>query len=154
MAQGKIESIYIAPAEGEPTVSVNEVKAVAGKGLENDRYFDSEGAGNPKHLPKQEATFIEIESIEALKRDHNLVLHPKESRRNLVTRNVPLNHLVGKEFKVGSATFRGIKLCEPCSYLQNMTQQGILAGLTHRGGLMAQILTDGIIKTGDSVSYD
>lgn len=151
MTQGKVESIYIAPAKTEPTVSVNEINAIAGKGLEGDRHFDSEGSDNPKHLPKQEATFIEIESLEALKRDHNLDLLPGESRRNIVTRNVPLNHLIGKEFKVGEVTFRGIKLCEPCVHLQNMTRQGILAGLAHRGGLFAQILTNGIVRVGDLI---
>lgn len=151
MPQGKVESIYIASEKGAPVTPVEQVRAIPGKGLEGDRYFDPRGQDNPAHKPKEEATLIEIESLEALKRDHNLDLTPAESRRNIVTRDVPLNHLVGREFQVGEVTLRGIKLCEPCSYLQNMTKQGILAGLTHRGGLMAQIVSGGTIRTGDNI---
>lgn len=151
MPQGKVESIYIASEKGVPVTPVEQVRAIPGKGLEGDRYFDPKGPHNPAHKPKKETTLIEIESLEALKRDHNLDLTPAESRRNIVTRNVPLNHLVGREFQVGEVTLRGIKLCEPCSYLQNMTRQGILAGLTHRGGLMAQIVSGGTIRTGDNI---
>jgi MOSC domain-containing protein YiiM len=96
---------------------------------------------------------IESEAIEALKRDYGIELQPGDSRRNIVTRGVPLNHLVGCEFKIGAVTLRGIELCEPCAHLQKLTQQGVVRGLVHRGGLNAEILTDGLIRPGDAVTF-
>ena len=123
-----------------------------GKGLEGDRYFHDAGTfSKPEPQPDHEVTLIEIESIEALKRDYGIDLAPHESRRNILTRGVPLNHLVGQEFKVGDVALRGLRLCEPCAHLQALTQQGVLKGLIHRGGLRAQILTPGVIRVGDAV---
>jgi MOSC domain-containing protein YiiM len=148
---GVVVSIHIAPAASQPVVSVNAVHAVPGKGLEGDRYFNQAGALSEKHGPGREVTLIEIEALEALKRDHEIELDPADSRRNIVTRGVPLNDLVGREFRVGEVTLRGISLCEPCSHLARLTQPGVLPGLVHRGGLRAQILTDGMIRVGDVV---
>jgi MOSC domain-containing protein YiiM len=95
---------------------------------------------------------IEIEAIEALKREKDITLVPAASRRNLVTRGVPLNHLVGREFRVGPVRLLGTRLCEPCAYLEGLTQKGVLAGLIHRGGLRADIVAGGTIRVGDLVS--
>ena len=92
---------------------------------------------------------IEIETLEALKRDLNIELGLEESRRNIVTRGFPLNHLVGKKFLVGSVLMIGTRLCEPCGYLESQTYKGIRRALEHRGGLNAQILEDGVVNTGD-----
>ncbi len=138
-------------------VSVKEVHAVPGKGLEGDRYFKEVGTYSARLRPDEncEITMIEIEAIEALKRDLNVELGPGGSRRNIVTRGVPLNHLVGCGFEVGDIVLRGIQLCEPCSHLEGLTKKGVQAGLIHRGGLQAQILTDGIIRVGDTIlSYE
>ena len=93
-----------------------------------------------------------MEAIEGLGYENNIALKPAETRRNLVTRGVPLNHLVGKEFQVGDVRLVGVRLCEPCNYLEEMTTKGVLAGLVHRGGLRANVLTSGVIRAGDSVS--
>ncbi len=130
--------------------SVNEVHAVIGKGLEGDRYFKKVGTFSNEPGPSREVTLIEIEAIEALKRDYRVELNPGETRRNIVTRAVPLNHLVGREFRVGEVTLRGIRLCEPCSHLEKLTTKGVMRGLIHRGGLRAEILTDGRIRVGDT----
>ena len=74
-----------------------------------------------------------------------------DSRRNVVTRGVPLNHLVGKEFWIGEVKVRGLRLCEPCSHLQKLSHEKVLPGLVNRGGLRAQILTEGMIQVGDVV---
>jgi MOSC domain-containing protein YiiM len=97
--------------------SVAEVRAVAGQGLEGDCYFLRTGTYSPKHEPAREVTLIEIEAIDALERDYGVKLGPGDARRNIVTRGVALNHLVGKEFRVGEAVLRGIRLCEPCQRL-------------------------------------
>ncbi|MFQ5896901.1 MAG: MOSC domain-containing protein [Candidatus Methylomirabilia bacterium] len=137
-------------------VSVGEVRALAGRGLEGDRYFHRVGTYSDKPAPRggppaREVTLIEIEAIEALKREYGIALDPGDSRRNIVTRGVSLNHLVGREFRVGGVALRGARLCEPCSHLEQLTQQGVLRALVHRGGLRAEILRDGMIRVGDSV---
>jgi MOSC domain-containing protein YiiM len=152
MFKGEVVSIHIAPDEGEPVVEVEEVRAIEGRGLEGDRYFIKSGKMSRKDDPGREVTLIEAEALEALARDYGVELDPGESRRNIMVRGVPLNHLRGIEFQVGEAVFRGIKLCEPCGYLEGLTQDGIRAGLKHRGGLNAEIVTGGLIRPGDEVS--
>lgn len=152
MWKGEVVSIHIAPGAGEPMKSVEEVRALVGKGLEEDRYFKRVGTYSDKPGPDREITLIEIEAIEALKRDLEIDLDPGDSRRNIVTRGVPLNHLVGRQFMIGAVALRGIRLCEPCSYLEGLTKKGVLEGLIHRGGLRAQILTDGTIRVGEKIT--
>jgi len=124
---------------------------VPGRGLEGDRYFNRIETYSDKPGPDREVTLIEIESVQALKRDLGIRLKPSETRRNIATSGVPLNHLVGQDFRIGEVRLRGIRLCEPCSYLESLTKQGVLGGLVHRGGLRAQILTGGLIRVGDVV---
>ena len=150
MSTGTIELIYIAPKATAPTLSVNEILAVPGVGLEGDRYALRQGTFF-KPEPDFELTLIEAEAIEALKRDYNVELAPAESRRNLVTRGVALNHLVGRDFQIGDVKAHGIRLCEPCSHLQRLAGKQVIKGLLHRGGLRAQILTQGSIRVGDTV---
>jgi MOSC domain-containing protein YiiM len=150
MWSGTIESIHIASAAEATTQSVDHAKAIPGVGLEGDRYAKRQGTFF-KPLPDFELTLIEAEAVEALKRDYGVDISPGETRRNLVTRGVPLNHLVGHEFQIGEVTIRGIRLCEPCDHLQRLAGRPLLKGLRHRGGLRAQILTQGTIHVGDAV---
>jgi MOSC domain-containing protein YiiM len=150
MSTGTIELIYIAPAATATPVSVKEVLAIPGVGLEGDRYASGKGTFS-KPEPDYELTLIEAESVEALKRDYDVELAPGESRRNLVTRGVALNHLVGRDFQIGEVKAHGIRLCEPCDHLQSLTGRQLIKGLRHRGGLRAQILTQGTIRVGDSL---
>ncbi|MGH7830187.1 MAG: MOSC domain-containing protein [Candidatus Binatia bacterium] len=131
--------------------SVNEARAVPGKGLEGDRYFSRTGTFSRDQNPSNELTLIESEAMEALKRDYDIDLQAKDSRRNIATQGVPLNHLVGSEFQVGEVTLRGIRLCEPCSHLEQLGRKGVMRGLIHRGGLRAEILTEGKIRVGDRI---
>ena len=147
-----IVSIQITP-EGEGKLeSVNQVKAVAGQGLEGDRYFLRKGTYSKKHKPSREATFIEAEALEGLQREYGLELSALESRRNITTRGVALNHLVGKTFRVGRAVFKGLELCEPCGHLEQLTGRQVRAGLVHRGGLRAEILESGLVCVGDGIA--
>ncbi|GAC1436347.1 MAG: MOSC domain-containing protein [Terriglobales bacterium] len=150
MRNGTIESIHVAAEAKAPTHSVASVKAIPGAGLDGDRYAKRQGTFF-KPLPDFELTLIEAEALEAAQMDYGLQLSPGEARRNLVTRGVPLNHLVGKEFTIGEVRIRGIRLCEPCSHLQALTHLPVIKGLRHRGGLRAQILSEGDIKVGDEV---
>jgi len=151
MRQGTVVSINIAQAGSAPMSPVSEARAVPGKGLEGDRYFHQVGTYSNKPGPDRELTLIEVEALEGLKRDYGIDLEPRDSRRNIVTRGVPLNHLVGREFKVGGATLSGIRLCEPCAHLEELTRDGVKRGLVHRGGLRAQILSEGTVRVGDAI---
>ncbi len=151
MWQGTLESIYIAPEAEAPMQSVDRVQATPSVGLEGDRYALKVGTFS-KPVPDRELTLIEAEAIEAIKHEYEIEIAPGNARRNLVTRGVPLNHLVGKEFRIGDVKIRGIRLCEPCSHLEKMTGQPVIKGLRHRGGLRAQILSEGAIRVGDVVS--
>ena len=147
---GTVEAIYISSTATAPTISIEAVLATPGVGLEGDRYALKQGTFF-KPEPDYELTLIEAEAIEAMRRDYGIELAPGEARRNVVTRGVALNHLVGKEFTVGDVRIRGIRLCEPCSHLQKLTGKPVLKGLLHRGGLRAQILTEGTIRVGAPV---
>lgn len=149
--KGVVDSIYIAATAKEPVQRVSSVRAVAGKGLEGDRYFLERGTYSDKPGPRREVTLIEIEAVEAVNRDYRIALAPGESRRNIVTRGVYLNHLVDREFRVGGVILKGLRLCEPCSHLESLTRPGVLSSLIHRGGLRAQVIQEGTIAVGDLV---
>ena len=151
MSKGTVVSIHIAAGAKAPMAAVNEVHAVVGKGLEGDRYFNEVGSFSKNPGLGREITLIEIEAVEALKQDYGIELNPKDSRRNIATRGVALNHLVGQQFKVGNVTLRGIRLCEPCSHLEKLTSKDVMRGLIHRGGLRAEILIGGVLRPGDVI---
>jgi len=132
-------------------ISVREARAIVGKGLEGDRYFDRSGTYSERPGPWREVTFIEMEALEALSRDYGVRLEPSETRRNVVTRDVPLGHLVGRQFRVGEVGFAGVRLCEPCHHLEQLTGKKVVAGLVHRGGLRAQVIREGILRVGDRI---
>ncbi|HXX14971.1 MAG TPA: MOSC domain-containing protein [Candidatus Eremiobacteraceae bacterium] len=152
MFEGRVVAIFVASKAGAPMEARDEVKATPGRGIEGDRYFEGTGAWSNHPGEGREITLVEMEAIEGLAREKNVALQCSETRRNLVTRGVPLNHLVGTEFQVGDVRLVGIRLCEPCQYLEEMTTKGVLAGLIHRGGLRANVLTRGVIRVGDSVT--
>lgn len=153
MFQGKLISIHLTPAAGQPMLSIDKAHIVPGQGMEGDRYFSRTGTYSDKSGPDRELTLIEIEAIEALTQEEGIELIVGETRRNLITRGVPLNHLVGQEFMVGEVRLKGIRLCEPCNHLAKLTQKpGLLPGLIHRGGLRAQVLSEGTIYLGDNIT--
>lgn len=160
MWQGHVVSLHLAPEASARMETVTEVRAVPGRGLEGDRYFKGTGFYSPRPSPGgREVTLIEIESVEAL--DAGVVsaqgdrlgikLAAVDTRRNIATSGVPLNHLVDKEFWVGAVLLQGTRLCEPCRHLDELTQPGVMGGLIHRGGLRARIVTEGVIRPGDVV---
>jgi MOSC domain-containing protein YiiM len=151
MWKGAVVSVHIAAGAGGSMISVPQARAVPGKGLEGDRYFTSTGTYSRDAGPHREVTLIESEAIEALTRDYGIAFEAGNSRRNIVTHAVPLNHLVGREFQVGTVTLRGLRLCEPCSHLEEVSGRPVRPGLVHRGGLRAQVLTEGIIRAGDPI---
>ncbi|WP_246998667.1 MOSC domain-containing protein [Halosolutus gelatinilyticus] len=154
--RGTVEEIYVAPDSGEPMRTVDSVEAVDGRGLRGDRYFRERGLYDRRDNLQDgtDVTLIEREALDAAKRDDGTELRPRETRRNILTRDVPLNHLVDREFRVGGATLVGVRLCEPCSYMQSLAEtEGAVAALVHRGGLNANVVETGTIAAGDAIEY-
>jgi MOSC domain-containing protein YiiM len=150
MFTGTVESIHTASAAEGAMQAVGQAEAIPGVGLEGDRYARKQGTFY-KPEPDYELTLIESEAVAAMRQEYKIELAPGDTRRNIVTRGVPLNHLVGREFQVGDVRIRGIRLCEPCDHLQRVTGAAVIKGLRHRGGLRAQILSQGTIHVGDVV---
>ena len=148
---GTIVAIYIATTKTALPQRVAEARAVPGGGIEGDRYFSSNGTFSKPNEPSNEVTLIETEALEALERDYEIVLSPAATRRNLLTSGVALNHLVGRDFRVGEVTLRGLRLCEPCGHLRKLTDKDVEQGLRHRGGLRAQVLVEGVLRTCDEI---
>ena len=147
-----IAEILIADSPASPAVALPSVRAVPGRGLEGDRYFHGAGTFSPRpQKPDFEVTLIQREHIDAFASGSGITFGPADARRNLVTQGVDLNALVGREFLVGTVRIRGLRLCEPCRYLAGKTSPEVLRGLVHKGGLRAQILTEGVIRVGDPI---
>jgi len=151
MANGTVVYIYTTRRAAADLRSREEVQAVPGKGLEGDRYFDCAGTCSEKTpSPDRELTLIEIENIDALKRDFGIELAPSETRRNIVTRGVSLNSLVELSLILAMSKYEGFDF-EPCTHLEQLTGKRLVKGLVHKGGLRAQILTAGKICVGDTI---
>jgi MOSC domain-containing protein YiiM len=147
MDSGEVVGIFLAAQKGELPRAVDRARAVAGRGLEGNRYFYADG-----NAPEGRAlTLIASEALEAMAQEHGIDLDAAASRRNVLTRGIDVNALVGKRFSVGDVECLGVELCEPCSHLQKLTKPGVIKGLAHRGGLNADILGGGEIAVGDAV---
>jgi MOSC domain-containing protein YiiM len=142
---GRVDAINIGPPEQLPA-PVERVQAHAGKGLVGNRYYFKEGAE-----PGQALTLIAAEALDAMAAEHGIQITGAESRRNVLTRGIDLNALVGKRFRVGNVDCVGVELCHPCKHLESLTQPGVIKGLVNRGGLNADIVSDGEIAVGDLV---
>ena len=149
---GRVEAIHIAPASEAPMVGVDRVRAIAGVGLEGDRYATKTGTWSPDPRVDRDITLIEAEVIDDLAATDGIHLAPGETRRNITTRGIPLNDLVGRRFRVGDAVCEGTRLCEPCQHLTDALGKPILRPLVHRAGLRACILEGGEIAIGAEVA--
>jgi hypothetical protein len=143
---GHVERISVAPAAGESMRALEAAQALPGRGLDGDRYLA--GAGTfPTGPPGSALTLIEAEVCESF----DPPLGPDQHRRNIVTRGIALNDLLGHEFTLGEVRCRGMRLCEPCTVVQRYAGRPVLRELVHRGGLRADILDEGEIRVGDEV---
>lgn len=151
---GRVESVHIAAKERASMQPVGWVRAVAGEGLEGDRYLLGTGRYSDRAHSEEgrHATLIEAEVLEELSAGSGFTLTAAESRRNITTRGARLNDLLGESFYVGDVLCEGVRLCEPCMYLVEVTGKPVLGPLIHRGGLRVHLLTDGTIENGDLLS--
>ncbi len=154
MSEGSVLAIYIAPAKGEPTIAMQQVQLIPGSGIQGDRYFNPLGSQAEGYRPDRQLTLIENEAIQAIVHDDGIQITPAEARRNIVTSGIRLNELVGHDFFIGTVKVRGIRLCEPCNYLAGRTDPRILTSMAHRGGLRAEILTEGFIHISDFITVN
>lgn len=152
MWQGKIIAIYVVPAAGAPMQSLAQARAVAGKGLQGDRYYEKLGTYSSHPGSGREVTLIESEALEALMRDYDIEIDAALARRNIVTQGVTLNHFVERQFAVGDVILRGTRLCDPCAHLETLSRPGMMRGLIHRGGLRAESISGGVIRVGDAIT--
>lgn len=146
MQEGRVEAIYVSASARKLPRSVARVRAVHGRGLEGDRYFS--GTGTWSDYPVEtgrDLTLVEAEVLEEVD------LASAGARRNVVTRGVALEALIGKHFRVGEVECYGDRICEPCAHLERLTRVGVLKSLRHRGGLRADITRSGEIAVGDAV---
>ena len=150
MWAGALLHIHIAEAARGAMAALPEARLIEGVGIEGDRYATGKGTYSP--FPDiREVTLIEVETLEALVRDHGVDLPVPAHRRNLTVRDVPLNHLVGRRFRVGAVVLEGGRLNTPCKYLDLVTGLSVCDLLVHRSGLNARIVQGGTIRPGDPV---
>lgn len=146
----RVEAIFTTPAASEPMIAHTRINAIAGQGLEGDRYALGIGFYSDGQEGRQ-LTLIEAEDLEQLNAS-GVELTQQECRRNIVTRGVELQPLIGRKFLIGEVLCEGVKMCPPCNHLEDLTRPGPLRGLARSGGIRAHILTDGPMSVGDPVT--
>jgi hypothetical protein len=142
---GVVEAVLVAPAAEAAMARVERASARAGRGLEGDRYFTQHGTFSNRHGRGHDLTLIAAEVLD------DLAIPAEDARRNVVTRGIDVNALVGRRFTIGDVECFGQRWCEPCAHLERLTRPGRLRALIHQGGLRADVLTDGEIRTGSAV---
>lgn len=140
-----VEGIYLSEKAKRLPVAVRSASVIAGRGVVGDRYFLGKGSFSHWRGTGRALTLVEAEALE------DVGLGFAESRRNVVTRGVDLNALVGVRFRVGEVECRGRRLCEPCRHLERLEGDGLMRSLAGRGGLRADVLSNGSIAIGDAI---
>jgi len=142
---GRVECVFVAPLKGAPMRELPVADALAGQGLEGDRKVA------PGREPAAQLTLIEAEHVDAFAAATGYAMRLDQPRRNIVTRGVRLNDLLGRRFRVGEALCEGLELCEPCGKFQRLTHPEVRRFFKGKGGLRAAILEGGLIRPGDEV---
>lgn len=150
---GVVRFLHITPRAFLPMRSMPEITLVAGLGIEGDRYMIGREEGFYSDRPEdgRQVTLFELETLEALKRDCGIVLGPEEHRRNVTVEGVPLNHLVGRRFRLGETVLEATRLSIPCRHIEEITGKAIFDPLINRSGLNCRILAGGVVRVGDTV---
>lgn len=144
----RVARIFIGPEESGPIREVEEVEAIADKGLKGDRYFDDTGDA---HDPTLEVTLFSAEGLEAGRAESGLDITPEEMRRNLMTEGVTLSDLLGRPFSAGEVVFEGLEQNPPCAHLQRLAGKPLLKPMIEHGGIRARIVQGGTIRAGDEI---
>lgn len=150
---GRVVGLFTTPGESQPMVSHDRIGALAGAGLAGDRYALGVGFYSSRPLPggARELTLIETEALDEIERETGIRLEHLESRRNIVTSEIRVHDLIGKQFTIGEVLCEGVRDCPPCEHLVELTGKEVLKAMAYRGGLRANILTSGEIAVGDAI---
>lgn len=149
--KGIVIGLHIAPRSFLPMKTVPQLELVANVGITGDRYASEDGYYSDRPEEGRQITLFEAETLEALKRDCGIDLAADEHRRNVTTRHVPLNHLVGQRIRIGDCLLEATRLSTPCRHIEQITGKDIFEPLLHRSGLHARILEGGSIRAGDTI---
>jgi MOSC domain-containing protein YiiM len=152
--RGSVTFLHVAASAGAAMESRATLTLIAGQGVLGDRYKDGIGFYSNKPEEGRQITLFEAESLDALRRDHGIAFAPHEHRRNVTTSGVPINHLVGKRFRIGEAVLEATRLSVPCQRLVELTGKKVFKPLINRSGLNCRILTGGTIRVGDAILPD
>ena len=150
---GSVVALFTTDRMSAPMKKMEELNALAGRGIDGDRYFLGTGTYSKKPEPGRQVTLIKIEILEWLKDEFEVTVKPEECRRNVLTRGIEINELIGTEFFVGPVRLRAHRITQPCRYLENLLDQpGLYKALWDNGGISCEILSDGVIKEGDMIT--
>ena len=151
--QGAVRFLHKTPRAFLPMRSFLELELIAGRGIEGDRYLIGQEAGFYSHKPEEgrQVTLFEMETLQALRRDHGIELLPDEHRRNVTVEGVPLNHLVGWRFRLGETVLEATRLSTPCRHIEEILGKAVFDPLINRSGLNCKIIVGGTVHVGDTV---
>jgi MOSC domain-containing protein YiiM len=150
---GRVVGLFTVDRRAEPMKQAEQLSALAGRGIEGDRYLLGTGTYSKKPEPGRQVTLIQSEILESLQAKFNITVKPEECRRNVITEDIEINDLIGSEFFVGTVRLRAHRITQPCLYLENLLgQPGLYKELWDNGGISCEILTDGVIKEGDIIA--
>ena len=153
IATGIVVALFTVDRRAVPMKKVEQLYALAGRGIEGDRYFLGTGTYSKKSEPGRQVTLIKSEVLESLKDKLEITMKPEESRRNILTRGIEINDLIGTEFYVGTVRLRAHRITQPCLYLEKLLDQpGLYKELWDNGGISCEILCDGVIKERDIIT--
>ncbi len=146
-----VEHIHVAPEAGRPMLLLQEAEVIAGQGIRGDRYAEKLGFYSSGPKPGRHVTLIEAEVIEDIARQ-GIPFAPDHSRRNLTTRGIRLNALVGKKVQIGPVVLTVVRLCDPCKRLEWLVGQPVLRPLVDRAGVRCDVISGGVIRVGDAIT--
>ena len=150
---GSVVGLYTVDRMAAPMKRMEQLNALAGLGIEGDRYFLGTGTYSKKPEPGRQITLIESEVLEWLKDEFEITVKPEESRRNVLTRGIGINDLIATEFFVGPVLLWAHRITQPCPYLEKLLDRpGLYQALWDKGGISCEILSDGIIKEGNLIT--
>ena len=153
IGSGSVLALFIVDRMAAPMKKVEQLYALAGRGIEGDRYFLGTGTYSKKPEPGRQVTLIKSEVLESLRDKFGIIVKPEESRRNILTRGIEINDLIGAAFFVGTVRLRAHRITQPCLYLEKLLDQpGLYKELWDNGGISCEILSDGVIKEGDIIA--
>ena len=145
MTNGIIRGVFISPEAGAPMEEVAATIAYEGCGLKDDRYARAAGSFNKGSPGKRQVTLMNVRFFE------RSGFSFAQSRRNLFVEDAELMWLIGREFTIGSAAFRGVKYCDPCERPSNLagTERSFKWSFLDQGGLIAEVIRTGVVGAGD-----